>query len=195
VTWGAGLLELNRYAEYTREILLNSRLLHGLSANYLVDPKGRVEENASALARVSVPKGITWVPDADAARSALGSLDPAETSIVEAAPRDLRQQPPAELAVVAYTGDTYQIRYSAVADTLIRIAVPYAPGWRAAVDGTPVAVQPVDYALSGVVVPAGAHQLTLRFRQNSFRLGAALSALGAAGAVFLALFLRQHFRL
>ena len=54
-SWGAGLLEMNRYAEYTRAIASNPRLLHGLSANYLVDARGRLEVNPSALPRVSVP--------------------------------------------------------------------------------------------------------------------------------------------
>ena len=61
VSWGAGLLELNRYAEYSRAIPSNPRLLHGLSANYLVDPRGRLEVNPSALPRVSVPPDITSV--------------------------------------------------------------------------------------------------------------------------------------
>lgn len=192
-SWGAGLLELNRYAEYTRAIPSNPRLLHGLSANYLVDARGRLEENPSALPRISVPKGITWVSPgvaaAAAARAALASLDPAQASVVEAPPRDLRQQPLTELNVVSYREDSYRIRYSAQADTLIRIAVPYAPGWTAKVDGTDVAVVPADYALCGVVVPAGAHELTLQFRPNTFWTGAALSIAGVIGVVLLLLYL------
>ena len=61
VSWGAGLLELNRYAEYTRAIASNPQLLHGLSANYLVDARGRLEVNPSALPRVSVPPKVIWV--------------------------------------------------------------------------------------------------------------------------------------
>ena len=90
---------------------------------------------------------------------------------------------------MAYRDDFYQIRYSADADMLIRIAVPYAPGWRASVDGYSAAVLPVDYALSGVVVPAGAHQLTLQFRPNYFRMGAVVSLVGALGVLILVLFL------
>ncbi|MCU1336247.1 MAG: hypothetical protein JWO19_1828 [Bryobacterales bacterium] len=187
VSWGAGLLELNRYAEYARAIPSNPRLLHALSANYLVDARGRLEANPSALPRVSVPKGITWVPDAAAARAALASVDPAQSSVVEGPPRDLRQEP-VELTVQAYRENFYQVRYSASADTLIRVAVPYAPGWRATTDGAPLAVLPADYAMCGVVVPAGSHQLTLQFRPNYFPLGAALTILGGMGVVFLLLY-------
>jgi len=180
VSWGAGLLELNRYAEYTHAIASNPRLLHGLSANYLVDARGRLEVNPSALPRVSAPTRVT------AGRyAALASLDPAEGSVMEGQPRNLVQQQPSELTVTGYGEGFYQVRYSAAADTLVRIAIPFAPGWRATVDGMPVAILPVDYALSGVMVPAGQHQLTLWFRPNNFLAGAALSVAAIIGIVLL----------
>jgi hypothetical protein len=180
VSWGAGLLELNRYAEYTRAIASNLQLLHGLSANYLVDARGRLEVNPSALPRVSVPPKI-----AAGGYAQLASLDPAQGSVTEGPPPSLLQQQPSELTISGYREDFYQIRYSAAAEMLIRIAVPYAPGWTASVDGTPHAVLPVDYALSGVVVPAGQHQLTLQFRPKYFPAGAALSMATAIAMVLL----------
>ena len=179
VSWGAGLIELNRYAGYARAIALNPRLLHGLSANYLVDARGLLEANPPALPRVSVPPQVTAGGHAE-----LASLDPAQGSVVEGWTGSATQQP-TELAVTGYGEDFYQIRYVAPAETLIRIAVPYAPGWTANVDGAPRAVRPVDYALSGVVVPAGAHQLILQFRPAYFRLGAALSSAAIIGLVVL----------
>ena len=179
-SWGAGLLELNRYAEYTRAIASNPRLLHGLSANYLVDALGRLEVNPSALPRVSVPPKV-----AAGGYSALASLDPAQGSVVEGWTQGATQQQPSELTVTGYREDFYQIHYSAPAETLIRIAVPYAPGWTANVDGMPAAVRAVDYALSGVLVPAGQHQLTLQFRPKYFLLGAVLTMMGALGMVLL----------
>ncbi|MBZ5675235.1 MAG: YfhO family protein [Acidobacteriia bacterium] len=176
VSWGAGLLELNRYAEYARAVASNPRLLHGLSANYLVDPRGRLEVNPSALPRVSVPPRIT-----SGAYAELAALDPSQGSVVEGLTRNVIQQQPSELTVTGYREDFYQIRYSAPAEMLIRIAVPYAPGWTASVDGAPTAVLPVDYALSGVMVPAGQHQLMLQFRPEHFLLGAGLSIAAAIG--------------
>jgi len=170
---------MNRYAEYTRAISSNPRLLHGLSANFLVDPRGRLEVNPSALPRISVPPRIT-----PGAYAELLSLDPVQGSVVEGWSKTVTQQP-AEVIVTGYREDFYQIRYAAPAETLIRIAVPFAPGWHAAVDGMPASVLPVDYALSGVVVPAGQHQLTMQFRPQYFLLSAALSIAAIIGMVVL----------
>jgi hypothetical protein len=180
VSWGAGLLELNRYAEYTRAIASNPRLLRGLSANYLVDARGRLEVNPSALPRVSVPPKVTAGGYAE-----LASLDPAQGSVAEGWTKTVTQQQPSELTVTGYREDFYQIRYSAPTETLIRIAVPFASGWIAAVDGIPATVLPVDYALTGVVVPAGQHLLAFQFRSSTFPFGAALSIAAAIGMVVL----------
>lgn len=189
-SWGAGLLELNRYAEYTRAIASNPRLLHGLSANYLVDARGRLEDNPEALPRLSVPPKILWVPDAASARAALASLDPAQGSVVESAERAAQEvsQQPAETIIAAYRDHRYQIRYFAQSGTLIRFAVPYAPGWTARVDGAPATVVPADYALTGVVVPPGRHELTLEFRPHFFPTGAILSIFGVLTVTFLLVF-------
>jgi hypothetical protein len=181
-TWGAGLAELNRYAEYTRAIPANPKLLHGLSANYLVDMKGRVESNPSALPRVFVPAAITWTPDA-----ALASMDPTQATVVEGPPKNVSQQQPAELRVVEYRENWYKIHYSAAVDTIVRIGVPFAPGWTARLDGTPTHILPADYAFSGVIIPAGQHDLTLEFRPRYLPAGGALSAIAALGLIFLLL--------
>jgi hypothetical protein len=185
VAWGAGLLELKRYAEYTRAVRSNPRLLHGLSANYLVDARGRLEVNPPSLPRVSVPASIRAGAFAE-----LASLDPAQGSVVEGWDKGATQQQPADLSVTGYREDFYGIRYSSSKETLIRVAVPFSLGWRAAVDGQPVTVMPTDYALSGVLVPAGQHELTLLFRPRFFLLGAALSIAAVVGIAVMFRILR-----
>jgi hypothetical protein len=182
VSYGAGLLELNRYAEYTRAIPANPKLLYGLAAAYLVDMRGTLELNPSALSRIGVPPHVIFVPDAAAARAALASLDPAESAVVEAVPRQLTQGS-VDVTILDYRNDSYRIRYSASSESLLRIAVPYTPGWSATVDRSPVRILATDYAFCGVIVPAGQHELLLEFRPLTFRLGAALSLLGTLAVI------------
>jgi uncharacterized membrane protein YfhO len=47
------------------------------------------------------------------------------------------------------------------------------------VDGTEATVVPADEALVGVFVPAGSHELTLRFQPKKFGAGVTLSGVGA----------------
>jgi uncharacterized membrane protein YfhO len=62
----------------------------------------------------------------------------------------------------------------------------FYPGWRAWVDGAPAVIYSVDGAMRGVMVPAGAHTLTMRYRPAVVFEGAALTLLGIVGAIVLA---------
>jgi hypothetical protein len=179
VTYGYNPLELARYGDYLHASEQNPKLLNGLAVTHKIDvPHGAIVENPDALPRVSVPPSVTFAPNADAAKNLLTTLDPAQSAVIEGPPRPLSPVA-ARVQIVNYEDDFYRIRYSAAGETLLRIAVPYFPGWSALIDGRPADVLPVDYALSGVVVPAGDHELTLRYRSRGFTLGAALSGITA----------------
>jgi hypothetical protein len=60
----------------------------------------------------------------------------------------------------------------------------YYVGWHAEVDGTPTAVYRTNLASMGVVVPAGSHEVVLRYEPQLFRIGVFLG--GAAWSVFAA---------
>ena len=51
----------------------------------------------------------------------------------------------------------------------------YYPGWRASIDGRKTVVEPVDFALSGVALPAGMHEVRFFFEPEIFRIGVILS--------------------
>ena len=164
-----------RYGEYLGPANQNPKLLNGLAVTHKIDVShGTLTENPEALPRVSVPPEVAFVPNADAAKSMLPTLDPALKAIVEG-PAQALSPSGARAEIVNYEDDFYRIRFSAAADCLVRIAVPYYPGWSAAIDGHPADVLPVDYALMGVIVPAGKHELTVRFRSRWLALGATLS--------------------
>jgi hypothetical protein len=179
VTYGYNPLELSRYSEYLRMAQNNPRLLNGLAVTHKIDAaRGALVENPDALPRVWAAPRAAFVTGPEEARAALGGLDPAQSAIVEAPAQSLASEG-ARVQVVEYQDDFYRVRYSAPADVLMRIAVPYFPGWGAAVDGRAATVRPVDYALSGVVVPAGNHELTFRYRSFWFLLGGIISLAAA----------------
>jgi hypothetical protein len=61
--------------------------------------------------------------------------------------------------------------------TLLIAAQSYNIGWKATLDKQPVAVFPVDVLLTGVFVPAGTHDISLKYQPATWSQGAALSGL------------------
>jgi len=183
VTYGYNPLQITRYARYMDVAAQNPRLLNGLAVTHKLDVKrGAVVENSDALPRVSAPPEVRFVPSADAARAVLRTLDPARFAVVEAPPRSLTPAG-ARVQILNYQDDFYRVRYSAPAECLLRIAVPFFPGWEAAIDGRAADVVPVDNALSGVFVPGGEHEVTLQYRSRWFWLGATASVVTAAACL------------
>jgi hypothetical protein len=192
VTYGYNPLELSRYSEYMSAADGNTRLLNGLAVTHGIDTQhGVMVENTNVLPRIFAPAQIRFVASHAAARALLSTLDPAEWAIVEAPLRPLAPGP-TTVNIVNYTADEYRAKYAAPFDCLLRIAVPYFPGWRAEIDGKPAPVYIVDDALSGVFAPAGTHDLMFHYRSNWFLWGAAISGLSVVGIILSSAFLLRR---
>ena len=112
VTYGTGIAELDRYMAYLAAVDGNPKLLNGLGVTDLLMGRGKRLDNPGSLGRVSVPRHVVFVADRKAALTAMASLDPAETAVVEAAPRSITQAV-GSTEIVEYQGDEYRIRYQA----------------------------------------------------------------------------------
>ena len=184
VTFGYNPLELARYTQYMEAATANPKLLNGLAVTATLDAtNGMFSTNPAALPRVYAPATASAVRGRAEAAAWLGALDPAREAVAEgiaAIPRNGG----ATVRITGYEGDAYRARYQADHATLLRIAAPYFPGWQAAVDGRAVNVVPVDVALMGAVVPAGDHELVVRYRSTRFATGAAISGVAWLAAIF-----------
>jgi hypothetical protein len=192
VTYGYNPLELSRYSEYLSAVEKNSNLLNGLAVTNGIDTqRGEMIENTNVLPRIFAPPQVKFVLGHVAARALLPTVDQKQWAIVEA---PLRPLAPGAVSVqmVSYTGDSYRAKYTAAGDCLLRITVPYFPGWTAAIDGKTTPVYIVDDALSGVFAPAGSHELTFQYRSNWFALGAAISGLTLVGFILCSVFLLRR---
>jgi len=83
-------------------------------------------------------------------------------------------------------GSRVRISARLACEGMVVVSDTYYPGWRAWVDGKPAPIYPLDGAMRGVVVPAGQHLITMRYRPPVLYEGAALSLLGIAAAIVLA---------
>ncbi len=71
----------------------------------------------------------------------------------------------------------------APAPALVVIAQAYYHDWHAYVDGKPVPLLRANHAFQALEVPAGQHEITLRYEDWRFRLGATISALTLLGCL------------
>jgi hypothetical protein len=66
------------------------------------------------------------------------------------------------------------------------------PGWEATVDGKAAPLIAADYILKAIPVPAGKHEIVLRFRPRTFIWGLTISLISLAGIILALVFLRDR---
>jgi hypothetical protein len=99
---------------------------------------------------------------------------------------------PDNVTVTRYSPDHVTIRAAMACDGMVVLSDTFYPGWKATVDGRTAAVHEVNFAMRGVLVPRGMHEVQYRYRPASVYWGGALSALGILGACLLAFFSRRQ---
>jgi hypothetical protein len=89
--------------------------------------------------------------------------------------RAIALTPDAQVESLHQGGTVQRVRVRSANGTTLQFRVYYFPGWRAYVDDKPVALWPSSsYALSTLAVPAGEHEVTLRFEDTHLRFAAKL---------------------
>jgi hypothetical protein len=193
-TYGYNPLELSRYFGYLDHASRNPKLLNTLGVSRVLDPKaGSIRQNpAAALPRAHFPPAVLSAADETEARERLETLDPASAAVVMGVDPP-QQDPNATAGITAFTDSSYRIRCRTASASLLRIAIPRYPGWIATVDGNPAPVLAADYALMGVIVPAGEHEVEISFRTPYFNAALAITCLALLGAaIFLVLRRRAY---
>ncbi|MBW3660229.1 MAG: YfhO family protein [Gemmatimonadetes bacterium] len=126
---------------------------------------------------VALPEGTTvervLETDFDPRRIALLPPDATPPSLAPAAG-------PERVEWVERRPDRLVLEVQASSDGLLVLSEIHHPYWSATLDGEPVEIQRVDFALRGVAVPAGSHRIEMRFRDPYVTYGMWGSLAGAA---------------
>jgi uncharacterized membrane protein YfhO len=88
------------------------------------------------------------------------------------------------VAIVETAPESMTIQTHSAADGLLVIGDAYADGWTAWVDGDKTGVLRTNHALRGVALPAGDHEVIVRYEPASLRIGlwgTALTSIGLIG--------------
>ncbi|HZI15994.1 MAG TPA: YfhO family protein [Myxococcus sp.] len=152
-----------------------------------------------ALSLVAHPEAVPRVhlarpvcvdgPEEAFRRLAAPGLPPSGTAIVECA-RPLPEAPEAPEGTVRVSRpapERLSVDVESRAPAVLVVSDALQPGWTATLDGAGVPVLPANGAVMAVEVPAGRHEVRLRYRTPGLRAGlalgaAALLALGVAAA-------------
>ena len=96
------------------------------------------------------------------------------------------KSPRDDVAIEEAGTNRYDFRIQSSAKSLLVVSQVYYPGWRATVDGERVpVVLAANYALTGIPVPAGDHEVHFVFDPASFKIGLAITILSILMAVAL----------
>jgi hypothetical protein len=186
-TYGYNPLELAAYADYADAAERNPRLIDGLAATHRLGASDgqavTIQPNPTALPLAFFARGIVSVADEPSAAASLDDLDPAQQTLVVGPPPAIQPDPTASATLVERATDHLSIHYRAAASQLLRLAVPFYPGWQAEVNGQLLPTLRVDYALLGVIVPAGEGDVHLWYAPRFFWPGLTLSILALAAAI------------
>jgi hypothetical protein len=178
-TYGYFALELARYDDYTNAMQANAKLRDGLNVSRILSIQtGRIESNPTALARAYFPKVLKDVATPQKELAELTALNTDVRSIVLGPHPEIRQDPTATVSITFHDEQDMRLHYRAASMSLLRLSIPWFPGWRAEISGRECPIAIVDHALLGVVVPAGDHDLSVRFHSNYFAAGFGTSLAG-----------------
>lgn len=86
------------------------------------------------------------------------------------------------VAVEERPGDA-RIEVEAAGPSFLVMTVTRDRHWRVAIDGNPATVEAANIAYQGVIVPAGHHVITMRYRNNVVLAGLAISAVSMIGII------------
>ncbi|MFC1887676.1 hypothetical protein ACFLYK_02595 [Candidatus Cloacimonadota bacterium] len=175
-------------AELQNRIPINWNVLDMLNVKYLTF-KSKI--NADNLKysfydlekKLIIYKNISYLPRAWFVNNAivLGSeaeilkfinsseFDPEFTAILETSVSQVTKPENAEVLLDTVSSDFLKISTSNDSTSLLVISEIYYPGnnsWKAYLDDSETPIYPVNYILRGVVIPAGKHELIMRYELN-----------------------------
>ncbi|MGH2556922.1 MAG: YfhO family protein [Actinomycetota bacterium] len=93
----------------------------------------------------------------------------------------------AQLRVLEDSGDQVRVQVEASGDGYLVVADAMQDGWIASVDGRPAVLRPADHAVVAVSVPAGRHEVRLRYDPDGWRIGQLISVVSAVALISVAL--------
>ena len=118
----------------------------------------------------------------------LGRIDPRHQAVVTS---PIAQEPTVStdsIVLTSYAPNELHYRYQAGSDRLAVFSeIFYPEGWMATVDGQPIELLRADWTLRAAMLPAGGHEVTMRFAPASYRIGERVSRASSISLILITL--------
>lgn len=155
-----------------------------------------VYRNNLFLPRITWPERVLVIADPKERLAYLRSpaFDPPKETVLAEHPGidPPTKAPPPAAEVLEWSEDRIRLRVSTPVPRILRLSEVYFPRWEAFVDGQAVKILQADHLFRAVVVPAGEHELVLRYRNDGTYLPLMIVSLVAG--VGLIVLLVRHLR-
>jgi hypothetical protein len=150
------------------------------------DPAFSIFENTQALPRAFVVPNSRFVPDQNAALTAIHApdFDPLQTVVLEKSVDSGQSAVSSEAAIVNIAGygpNEILLDVNTPSAAALVLSEVYYPGWRAWVDDKEVDVLRADFLFRAVEVPAGTHRVRLLYDPPWFKVGVGFFAVTLLG--------------
>jgi len=185
--------KLKRYQELIENHISkgNMSVLNMLNTKYFISPKGKVQQNTSAMGNAWFINEITVVPNADAEISALNGFDFTSTAIVDTrfSEQIIDSLDNTESTIVLTEYQPNYLKYIANSKKdgiAIFSEIYYDKGWNAYLDGELKPHFRANYVLRGMQIPSGNHLIEFKFEPSAYKIGETVSL---ASSVILLLLL------
>jgi len=182
---GDPVLDDPRVAEIAGDLRTGYRVADMLNARYVITGEGEnpLVKNPDALGNAWLVDDIVWVDGADAEMAALDAskLDFARQAVADrrfagVLPEEPSLVPGDTIYMTSYSPNELKYHVSTSAGGVGVFSEIYFPwGWKATVDGQPAELARVNYVLRAMALPAGSHEVTMRFEPASVRTTASVA--------------------
>jgi hypothetical protein len=176
-------------------LMAREGVLNMLNVRYLIYSDERPPiRNTNALGDGWFVEELRWVKNADEEISALGTIDPARTALVDERYKadlgDLQVRPDPSASVTLDSYRTNELSYtvrSANGGLAVFSEVWYGPDWTATIDGKEVPHVRADYVLRALAVPAGEHKVVFKVKGRAYNASQPIAMAGSLLVLLLVL--------
>lgn len=159
-----------------RTTQVDINVLNMLNARYVIGRDNRLTRNPDAFGNAWWVDSIEYAGNADAEMSALDRIDPAKVAVADVKFREMLGSDVPQPVIgdtiyeTSYAPNRLTYRSHSANGGLAVFSEVYFPwGWKAAIDGEPAEIGRVNYILRAMRIPAGEHEVVMKFDPDSVR--------------------------